>query len=323
MDLTVIVITLNGREMTLACLDAVFATVTKSFEVILVDNGSTDGTADEVARRRASVNVLRNPENRGFAAAVNQGLKLARGRVIVLLNNDARPEAGALDGLVDYLDSNPKAGMAGPQLLHEDGRPQNSYDNCPTLASSVLNKGLLRVMLPSRYPSKRQPHSEPVEVESLIGASLAVKREVVEKTGPLDEDYFVFLEETDWCLRARRAGWGVMFVPSLRVTHLQGRTREKIRARARVEYVRSLFTYFRKNGGPAALLRALFFVKTLVELVSSTVVGALTLFLWPRARRRFLEIAYLFVWQLAGCPASFGIAPATWPAAAWRGAGHV
>ncbi len=323
MDLTVIVVSCNGREMTTACLESVFATVKKAVEVVLVDNGSSDGTADAAAAAFPQARLIRNAENRGFAAAVNQGLRTAKGRVVVLLNNDARPEAGALDGLVDFLDANAKAGMAGPQLVHEDGRPQNSYDNCPTLASSVMNKGLLRLAFPSRYPSKRQSHAEPVEVESLIGASLAVKREVVEKVGPLDEDYFLFLEETDWCLRARKAGYSVMFVPSLRVLHLQGRTREKIRARARVEYVRSLFTYFRKQAPSShGSLRVLHFFKTGFEWIGALLGVVLTLFLWPRGRRRFAEISYLLLWQVLFCPASFGIAPATWPQASWRQA-HV
>jgi hypothetical protein len=318
-ELSVIVVTLNGRDMTLACLDAVVAGAKRPLDLIVVDNGSADGTADAVGGRFPQARIVRNPENRGFAAAVNQGLRMAKGGVIVLLNNDARPEPGALDALADWLEAHPEAGMAGPQLLHEDGRLQNSHDACPTLATSVLNKTLLRALFPGRYSGKRPASSEPVEVESLIGASLAVKREVVERVGLLDEDYFVFLEETDWCLRARRAGWRVMLLPGVRVTHLQGRTREQARARARVEYVRSLFTYFRKHApGSYAALRALFLVKTAVDLVFATLGAGLTLFLWPRGRRRWIETSYLFLWLALFCPAPFGLAPAGWPDVAWR-----
>lgn len=321
MDLSVIVVSFNGREMTLDCLDAVAAGTKRPHEILLVDNGSSDGTPDAVAARFPAAKVIRNPENRGFAAAVNQGIAASSGRIIVLLNNDARPDPGALDALAAYLEGHAEAGMAGPQLVHEDGRPQNSFDNVPTAASVLLNKALLRALFPSRYPSKRQDRPEPFEVESLIGASLAVKREVVEKIGPLDEDYFIYLEETDWCLRARRAGWKVMMLPSLRVVHLQGRTRARVRARARVEYVRSLFTFFRKHSpGASAFVRTGFLLKTLVEWVVSLVVMLLTLVLWPKARRRCAELSWLLLWQLLLAPSRLGLAPATWPAAPWRGA---
>jgi hypothetical protein len=298
-EVTVVVLNYNGRDLTPACL----ASLPPGVETIVVDNGSKDGSPDEIAAKFPAVTLVRNPVNRGFAAAVNQGLALARGRYCCLLNNDARLTPEALSALVAYLDGHPDAGIAAPQLLHEDGRRQHSFDNFPSLATVFLNKSLLRLLFPARFPSKKQEYAEPRDVESVIGACLLARRELVDRIGPLDEAYFFFVEETDWCLRARQAGLRVVFVPAARVVHLQGRTADRARVRARIEYTRSLFTFFRKNRPRSyPVLRALHPVKNLVEFVFQT----LTLFA-QGVPRRWIESASLLGWQLAGCPRKWGL----------------
>ena len=299
---SVIVVNFNGGELTPACLES----IPPGVETIVVDNGSTDGSADAIATRFPQVLLVRAGANRGFAGGVNLGLEVARGRYVCLLNNDARLSPGALDALVAHLDAHPDVGMAAPQLLHEDGRRQHSFDNFPSLATVFLNKSLLRLLRPSKYPSKRQVFAEPRDVESVIGACMIVRRSLIDRIGPLDEAYFLFLEETDWCLKARRSGARVVFVPQATVVHLQGRTRDKVRVRARIEYTRSLFTYFRKNRPASYLpLRILFPVRTLVALLAQT----LTLFL-KGAPRRWSETAAVLGWQIAGCPPAWGLSTA-------------
>jgi len=296
---SILIVNYNGSTFTAACLDSIPA----GTETIVVDNGSRDGSPDEIAAKYPAVRVLRNAANLGFARAVNQGIEASSGRYVCLLNNDARLSPDTLSTLTAYMDAHPDVGMTAPQLLHEDGRKQHSFDNFPSLATAFLNKRLLRLLSPGRFPSKKQDYAEPREVESVIGACMMVRRDVLDRIGPLDEAYFLFLEESDWCLRCRKAGYKVVFVPGSKVVHLQGKTRDQVRVRGRIEYTRSLFTYFRKNRpGSSFLLRLLFPVKTLIEFLFQT----LGLFL-PKVRRRWVETAAVLGWQLCGAPRSWGL----------------
>lgn len=299
MNVSVIIVNYNGGAFTPACLESIPSGV----ETVVVDNGSKDGSPEALQSQFPGVQLLRNPANLGFARAVNQGIARSRGRYLCLLNNDARLAPGTLQTLAGYLDAHPEAGIVAPQLLHEDGRRQHSFDNLPTLATAFLNKSLLRLVAPGRYPSKAQSFDQPLEVESVIGACMMIRRTLVEQIGPLDEAYFLFLEETDWCLRARRSGARVMFVPSANVVHLQGKTRDQVRVRAKIEYTRSFFTFFRKQRPVSSpVLRALYPVRSLLEFVVQT----LSLFL-PRVRRRWVETASVLGWQLCFCPRSWGL----------------
>lgn len=299
MTVSVVVVNYNGGEITPACLESIPGGV----ETIVVDNGSKDGSPDAIAAKFPSATLLRNAANLGFARAVNRGVAASRGRYVCLLNNDARLSPDTLSTLAAYMDAHPDVGMTAPQLMHEDGRKQHSFDNFPSLATAFLNKSLLRLLSPGRYPSKKQDYTEPREVESVIGACMMVRRDLIDRIGPLDESYFLFLEETDWCLRARRAGSKVVFVPSSKVVHLQGKTRDKARVKGRIEYTRSFFRYFRKNHGAAyPLLRALYPVKNLVEFVFQTLAVIL-----PKVRRRWIETAAVLGWQLCFCPRGWGL----------------
>jgi hypothetical protein len=299
MDVSVVVVNYNGRDLTADCL----ARIPTGVEAIVVDNGSADGSPEDIARRFPRVILMRNSINRGFAAAVNQGIERARGRYLCLLNNDARLSPDTLDVMVNYLEAHPDVGIAAPQLLHEDGRLQNSFAAIPSLATELLNKSLLRLLFPGHFPRKGG-HTEPADVPSVIGACMLVRREVVDRIGGLDPAFFLFLEETDWCLRARRAGFRVVFLPQARVVHLQGRTRDKVACRARVEYVRSLFTFFRKRRPRSyPVLRVLYPLKNVVEFISQTLSAPFS----GRARRRWRETATLLAWQAAGSPAHWGL----------------
>jgi GT2 family glycosyltransferase/tRNA A-37 threonylcarbamoyl transferase component Bud32 len=295
---SVIIVNFNGGAFTPACLESIPAGV----ETIVLDNGSRDGSPDAIEAKFPSVTVVRNGANLGFARAVNLGVARTRGRYVCLLNNDARLAPESLSTLTAYMDAHPDVGMTAPQLLHEDGRKQHSFDNFPSLAT-VFCKSLLRLIAPSRFPSKKQEIAEPREVESVIGACMMVRRELIDGIGGLDERYFLFLEETDWCLRAWRAGSKVVFVPGAKVVHLQGKSRDQVRVRGRIEYTRSLFSYFRKNRrGSYAVLRLLFPIRTLIEFLFQT----LGIFL-PKVRRRWAETAAVLGWQLCGCPPTWGL----------------
>jgi hypothetical protein len=306
---SIIIPTLNSRDTLLRCLEAVFSSQIEC-QVFVIDNGCRDGTSDAVRDRFPRVSLIRNETNQGFARAVNQGLQKSQGRYLCILNDDAVLEPDTLSRLGRFLEERADAGIVGPQLVHADGSLQNSIDNIPGLADQFLNKSLLRALAPGRYPSKRQVYEQPVAVESIIGACMVLKRDVLQKLGGLDERYFVFLEETDFCLRARQAGFTTYFYPAARVRHDQGMTGTK-RAphRTKVEYLQSMKTFLRLHRG--GLVAGLYVfglaLKTLVQLIAALIGGVLTLMLARSVRRRLQTQAWIFCWLLLCCPEKMGL----------------
>lgn len=305
---TLVIPTLNSRDSLLRCLEAALSSRNiDEPEIFVIDNGGRDGSSDAVRASFPTVRVIRNETNQGFAKAVNQGIRESRGRLVCLLNDDAVLEPDTLRRLADELDREPQVGIMGPQLVHADGSLQNSIDNFPGLADQFLNKSLLRALFPRRYPSKRQAYEAPVEVESIIGACMVIRRELVEKIGGLDERYFVFLEETDYCLRAREAGFRTVFFPGAKVRHDQGMTGTKRAAhRTKVEYWRSMMAFLKRHrGAPIAGLFAIgLFFKTLLQVLVALVVAAATL---GFVRRRLMVQGWVFLWLILLCPASMGL----------------
>jgi len=305
LDVSIIIVNMNGGAMFLDSLDSVYS-LTKNikFEIIVVDNNSVDGSCDLAQKYYPNIKVIQNRKNLGFSRAVNQGLKEAKGRYIFLLNNDAILDNSAIEELVKFMDSNCTCGIAGVQLINRDGSKQNSYDNFPRLATVLLNKGLLRFLFPKKYPSKIYQVDKPIEVESVIGAALMIRKEVIDKIGELDENYFWSLEETDWCLRARKWGWKIFFVPEALVLHLQGKTKEKFLLPTKVEYLVSMFFFFKKNRSSLEylLLRFLFPFKITVSFVGSLVMAGFTLFLVKNFRKKFLVNGYILLWHFLFCP---------------------
>ncbi len=182
-----------------------------------------------------------------------------------------------------------------------------------------MPKGLLETLFPGRFPSKRYEHPAPIEVEAVLGACLFVRREVLDDVGLMPEDYFFFLEETDWCFRIARAGWEIVHVPDARVIHIFGAsTKKKIPADTRIEYHRSLYHFFRKNRSPlqAALVRALRVLKGLLYVT----LGGLPALVSARSRERWLQSRKVLEWHLRGEPLDWGLRkPARLPAGAQSG----
>jgi GT2 family glycosyltransferase len=274
-----------------------------------VDNGSSDGSPDAVQAELPGVRVIRNPGNLGYSRAVNRGMEAASGRCFLLLNTDTEARPGSIETLVRFMDENPSVGLAGPQLVNYDGSPQNSFDNFPTLLTETVNKSLLRMFFPGMFPSKLQDRYKPFEVESVVGACLMARREAVERVGRLDERYFFFLEETDWCLQMRRAGWNVMVVPSAQVVHIGGASKRPVEALAKIEYTRSLYSYFAKNSRPATyfFFRTLRFGRVCVEFLGGFAACLLTGFAVVSARRRLSVRWTVLLWHVLLCPESIGL----------------
>jgi GT2 family glycosyltransferase len=225
---------------------------------------------------------------------------------VAILNNDTVLGRDALEACVRFLDVHPDVGVVGPQLLHPDGRRQNSIHNYPTFLGELVPRGVLETLWPRRFPSKRFAPREPLDVEAVLGACMVVRREALLEVGPLPEDYFFFLEETDWLYRMTRAGWRVVHLPEARLVHVHGAaTKRRVPLATRIEYHRSLYHFFRKHRG-AAQTRAVMAVR-LVRLVLALVLLAPFALVLPGERERWRQRAGILAWHLRGCPASWGL----------------
>jgi hypothetical protein len=310
MDVSVIIVTRNTCDLTCAAVRSVQAAADSvSREITVVDNGSTDGTATALKQNFPSVNLIHSETNLGFARGCNLAAKPAQGEFLLLLNSDARLEPNALAQAVAWMRANPDCAVAGAQLLNQDGLRQNSIANFPTLATELLNKSLLRRLLPRRFPGKEQFFNAPIEVETVVGAFMLIRKSAWDALGGLDERYFFFFEETDFCLQVRRRGWQVFHLPAVHVRHDQGQTAKQVSTGARIEYWRSRYAYFAKNH--RLLTRIILAIGLLLRLLVNSFTAGLfalaTLGKNVRWRERWRVCFALLGWHLRGCPRNTGL----------------
>ena len=263
-DLGVVIVSWNVRDLLRRCLASLFAGAgSLDLDVVVIDNASTDGSASMVRAEFPQVRLVPNDRNLGFTAANNQGLALARGRHLLLLNPDAEVTGDALPVMVDYLDSHPSAGAAGPRLRYPDGSLQPSRRRFPTFATALVESTVIQEWSPDnrilRHYYLADVDDDVVQpVDWLVGACLLVRRTTVEQVGGLDEGFFMYFEELDWCRRIKAAGWDVVYLPTATVVHHEGRSSEQVVAARHVYFQSSKVRYFAKHHGrlQAGLLRA-------------------------------------------------------------------
>jgi N-acetylglucosaminyl-diphospho-decaprenol L-rhamnosyltransferase len=220
-DASVVVVTYNAVPWIEPCLESV-----RGAEVVVVDNGSSDGTPDVVRELFPDVRVVEH-ENRGLAAGWNEGIARTSGRYVLLLNADAWLVGDALARLVAFADSRPDAAVVGPRLTNPDGSLQRSVRGFPTVWRLATEYFFLRKLAPgtqllNAFYAGGFDHDEVREADFLMGACLLVRRAAIDEVGPLDEAFFLFSEETDWCYRFVQAGWKVVFVPGAECVHVGG-----------------------------------------------------------------------------------------------------
>ena len=249
-SLSVVIVSYSVRSLLARCLASIAAEPHPPDEVIVVDNASADDSVALVREQFPHVQVIANEENRGFAVASNQGLRAARGTFLCLLNPDTQLFPGALDTLATFLSAHPNVGVVGPTLLYPDGRYQHAAFRFPTLAMALidffpLNHRLLNSRLYGRYPFAL--HEKPFAMDYPLGACMMVRREACTAVGWLDEQFFMYCEEVDWCRRIKLAGWEIMHVPDARVVHHEGQSTKQAAGRMFVELHRSRFKLFAKH----------------------------------------------------------------------------
>jgi len=254
-NLTVIIVNWNAGSFLAKCVDSVFGTVlSHDVEMILVDNNSTDRSLEEI-RQHPRLQVIRNQANHGFARANNQGIALARGQYLLLLNPDTRLLSGAVDQMIDYMDSHPAVGALGPRLLNRDHSLQPSCSHFPTLRNIAMQAlGLSRLFPRNRLlarPLMTYWEFDHVrDVDQLSGACLVIRRSALDEVGLLDERFYLYYEEVDLCFRLKKAGWKVRFFSGGQAIHVGGHSSsQNLDVRMAVRY-RSLLAFFSKHFPP-------------------------------------------------------------------------
>jgi hypothetical protein len=297
-DLSVIIVSMNCRGELAACLASVErACGGLALETFVVDNASRDASARMVAEQFQQVRLIANERNRGFAAANNQAVALATGRNVLFLNPDTVVRPGALEMLVRTLDGDTTIGVCAPQLLNADGSIQESSRREPTFAALLHQYTPLRLLRIFKGAYRRYKMGDfdfrtAADVEIVMGAAFCTPARVLAEVGALDERFFVYFEEMDFCRRVREAGRRVRFEPGGQITHIGGVSAAT--ATSNLFFCRSLFRYIRKHNGPVAgramvfTLRLGMFSREAMLLAGNLVAGgALALVLQTgRAKRR-------------------------------------
>jgi len=263
-DLAIVIVNWNVRTLLETCLTSVYESLrglSLRGEVWVVDNASTDGSAELVRERFPQARLMANETNVGFAAANNQALR-AMGffsaeshdlpRYVLLLNPDTEVLGDALATMVCFLDGNPQAGVAGAKLLYPDGRLQHSAFAFPSLAQALLDffplhHRLLNSRLNGRYPRRLYEREEPFAIDHPLGAALMARGETIQEVGLLDERFFIYCEEIDWCMRIKQAGWGIYCVPRAEVVHHEAKSTRQVRGEMFAALWKSRYLLFEKH----------------------------------------------------------------------------
>jgi GT2 family glycosyltransferase len=299
-DLTVVVVSWNVRDLLRRCLSSIFE-VRRSIEdaessspalrteTIVVDNASVDGSVQMVRDEFPDVHLITNDINRGFTAANNQGLAQSCGRYLLLLNPDTQIVDDALATMVGFMDANPAVGALGPQLRYPDGSLQSSRRRFPTFSTALVESTVVQEWWTDNHILRRYYMVDTLDdaiqqVDWVVGACLLVRRQIYEDIGGLDEGFFMYSEELDWCRRIKDRGWEVVYLPTATVVHHEGKSSEQVVPARHIHFQSSKVRYFRKYHGSfqAELLRCFLLLTYVYQLARET-------FKWLAGHKRSLR----------------------------------
>ncbi len=254
-DVSVIIVNLNSKELLRRCLLSVF-NCKLSFEVILVDNGSTDGAIEMIEAEFPTVKLIKNRTNQLFARPNNEAMKIAQGRYYFLLNNDTYLKEDVLEELVSFMDKNLQVGIIGPQLLNPDGSIQPSCKGEITLWTHFCDALALDRLFPkskhfASFEMSYFDHKTIREVDHIMAAAILVRKEAILKIGMFDEKLSLYLNDMDLSLRMRKAGWKILFYPQVQVVHYGGQTTSLLNQNFFLfdEMYNNVFYYYQKHFG--------------------------------------------------------------------------
>lgn len=278
-DASVAIVSYNVRALLRRCLESLRRVAPPWVsEVIVVDNGSDDGTTEMVCREFPGVVVIANQTNRGFGAANNQAAAVASGRALLFLNPDTELEPFALETMLDYLEANAAVGVVGPRLSFPDGSLQPSRRRFPTPVTALVESTRIQRWWPtcpvlSRYYVADRSDDEPQEVDWLHGPCLLVRHSAFDAVGGFDERFFMYSEEVDLCRRLREHDWRVVYLPSAHVVHHEGKSSEQHLASRAQRFNESKCRYIEKYFGPEVgrALRLFLLANTVLDLAEEAV----------------------------------------------------
>lgn len=285
MDQSIVVLAYECREPLLACLASIQATMPASTEVVVADNGSTDGGPEEVALRFPGVRILPMGGNLGYAAAMNRAVGATRGETVLLLNADVVVPPGGPSRLAAFLEGESKVGIAAPPIVGSDGRPRLTWGRRPGILSEAMRRVLeRRVAAGSRLALAfgGGPIRRPRRVDWVSGAAILVRRVAFEAVGGFDEGFFLYFEDVDLCVRMARAGWSSWVIEGPAFRHEGGASARRRPRLAAEAYRRSQFRYFRKHRGAITTAGVRLLVGTRLALATC----------WPCRGRDADERAY-------------------------------
>ena len=253
-DLSIIIVSWNVSKLLYDCLQSIAENKGElAVEVIVVDSASSDDTPEMVAQEFPWVYLIACDENVGFPRGNNLGMAHANGRFILLLNPDTQIVGHALQTMIAYLESNPEIGMVGPQLLNSDGTVQSSRRRFPTLGTAFFESTWLEPYAPKAiledYFVLDVPDDKIATVDWVVGACMMTRYEIAESVGGMDEAYFMYSEELDWCRRVKQAGWDVVYLPTAQVVHHYGKSSDQAVTHRHINFNRAKLRYFRKYHG--------------------------------------------------------------------------
>jgi GT2 family glycosyltransferase len=253
-SISIVIVNWNTKDLLLDCIRSIRqASCARDAEIIVVDNASTDGSVQAVAQL-PNITVISNKTNRGFAAANNIGIRASSGRYVCLINSDVKVLEGCLDSMREYMDRNPKVGLLGPQVLNKDMSFQASCAELPSIRNTLMQALMLDKLFPRVGLFRARlvhdfDYEKTQEVEVLSGCFLMARREALERVGLLDERFFIYKEDVDWCKRFADAGWGVRFYPAARAIHYGGASSSAAPAAFLIEMEKANLQYWHKHHG--------------------------------------------------------------------------
>ncbi|MDM8519065.1 glycosyltransferase family 2 protein [Anaerolineales bacterium HSG6] len=252
MDLSIVIVNWNVKDLLRACLESIATDF--SHEIIVVDSASSDDSAEMIRQEFPHIGLIASQENLGYAKGNNLGTAIAQGRYLLLLNPDTIVKPNTLEAMISYMDDHPKVGAIGPQLLWPNGDSQSSRRRFPTLGSLFWESTLLGQWFPNNHYAQKyymadQPAEQTHQVDWVVGAAILIRRETWLETGFIDQNFFMYFEETDWCKRCTEKGWQIHYLPTAQIVHYEGKSSEQALTARTLRFQKSKLYYTHKYFG--------------------------------------------------------------------------
>ncbi|MBI2400790.1 MAG: glycosyltransferase family 2 protein [Deltaproteobacteria bacterium] len=294
-EMSIIIVSWNAREYLVGCLMSLYEEDLPWAEIIVVDNGSSDGSPDTIEELFPEVRLIRSDENLGFAKANNIGIMASSGKYVCLINSDVVVLGGCLEALKDRMDSDPSAGLVCPKVLNPDMTLQPTCRRFPSIKGAFLSA----IGLDSRNYMR---HDSVMEAEAVSGCFMLARRAAIDEAGLLDERFFFYAEDKDWCRRIRNSGWKIVYLPEAKAVHYGGSSSSAAPVKFYIELHKANLKYWRKYHGSlsAAIYLAIVMLHQALRIGSAAVVFALVPGRRTNEARKVKRSAACLRWLLSG-----------------------